>query len=589
MKICRLIVMLITMGFFLCIVSGAGDAQTLPSAAAGEDKAKVRQAEAGYLENIQFEKLKGKERVVLMLTRQSGASAVNQGDRAVMLRVENIFVPQELQRAMGEGSLDNLVRVTPAQRTEGGNPQAIINMELKKRVPFSIRQEGHNVIVDFNVAALAAQTVAADKEIPGQAAAGKAPVAEQKTTTEQKPESRPDVAKPPHTGKLITVDFQEASIKSVLRLLAEESGVNIVSGDDVKGNITISMKRVPWEQALDTILGITSMVKRQQGNTITVMTMKRQMEDEKARKDAEEERRKGEEARRKEEQQLREEEGRRRQISIEAKIIEATDDFVRKLGVQWGAGFTDNLRVNKGLYPYGILAGANPIGTSPFGALVGLAQGVALTPGNLAANFPMATAAPSFALGMTIASSYAVLDAEILAAESTSDVRIISSPKVTTMDGAKAVIKQGEDVPIITPPTAQNPATVTFKEAVLKLEVTPKITPDGRISMDVTANNDFPDYARAAQLQGNPPISKSQVTSKVVVTDGETMVVGGILKASTTKGQSGLPWISKVPILGWLFKYESLVKQRKQLLIFITPKLIKPETASPQTIEAPRG
>jgi type IV pilus assembly protein PilQ len=574
---------LIIVGFFMWIGS-AGPVQGAPSGPVAGETAKALETETGYLENITFEKLKGKERVVLMLSRQSGAAAEDQGSRTVMIRVENLFVPQDLRRAMGEGVLDNLIRVVPAQRTNGGKPQALIGIELHMRVPYSVRQDGHQMIIDFNVAALPARP-------PGTATADKPALQEPEGLKAAAPVKTPPLqlkdAPPPYAGRLISLELQDAGIKSVLQLLAEESGVNIVSGDDVKGNITVHMKKVPWEQALDTILGITQMVKKQQGNMIIVMTMKRQLEDEKARKDAEKEQRDGQAERRKEEQRIKEEEGKRQQISIEAKIIEATDDFIRKLGVQWGAGFTDNLRVNKGSYPYGVLAGANPIGNSAFGNLAGLAQGVALTPASLAANFPM-SAAPSFALGMAISSAYGVLDAEILAAESTSDVRIISSPKVTTMDGSKAVIKQGDEVPFVTPGTGNNTATVTFKEAVLKLEVKPTITPDGKISMEVLANNDFPDYARAAQLQGNPPITKSQVESKVVVTDGETMVIGGIMKATTSKGQSGLPWVSKVPILGWLFKYESLQKQRKQLLIFITPRLIKPETPSPQTDTRPK-
>jgi type IV pilus assembly protein PilQ len=588
MKINRsLTEILIIVGFFIWIGS-AVPVQGAPSDPVAAETAKVLETETGYLENITFEKLKGKERVILMLSRQSGAAAEDQGSRTVMIKVENLFVPHDLRRAMGEGVLDNLIRVVPTQRTDGGKPQALIGIELHRRVPYSVRQDGHQMIIDFNVASLPARPAGAatgDKPAlrePGRVKAA-APV---KTPPVQVKDARPSYA-----GRLISLELQDASIKSVLQLLAEESGVNIVSGDDVKGNITVHMKKVPWEQALDTILGITQMVKKHQGNMITVMTMKRLLEDEKARKDAEKERRDGDKEREKEEQDKKEKEGKRKQISIEAKIIEATDDFVRKLGVQWGAGFTDNLRVNKGSYPYGILAGSQTFGNAAFGATTGLAQGVGLTTSNLAANFPMAAAAPAFALGMTISSAYGILDAEILAAESTSDVRIISSPKVTTMDGAKAVIKQGEDVPIVTPGTSTSPATVTFKEAVLKLEVKPTITPDGKISMEITANNDFPDYARAAQLQGNPPINKSQVESKVVVTDGETLVVGGILKATTTKGQAGLPWLSKIPILGWLFKYESLQKQRKQLLIFITPRLIKQEAPSPKTEnkEIPKG
>ncbi|MFH1080692.1 MAG: secretin and TonB N-terminal domain-containing protein [Pseudomonadota bacterium] len=564
---------LIIIGLFIWIGS-AGAVQAASTEPAAAETAKVMEAGAGYLENITFEKLKGKERVVLMLSRQSGATAEDQGEKTIAVKIENLFIPQDLCRAMGEGSLDNLIRVVPAQRTAGGKPQALIGIELNRRVPYSVRQDGHNVIIDFNVASLPvvpAGTGAGAKPAPKEQAKFKAAV------PAQKPPAQPNVVPPSYAGRLVSLDFQDASIKSVLQLLAEESGVNIVSGEDVKGNITVSMKKVPWEQALDTILAITGMVKTQQGNTITVMTMDRMRKNEKDLKDAEKERRDGVQARKDEEQKQKESEGKKRQIVIEAKILEATDDFARKFGVQWGAGFADSLRVGKGSYPYGILAGASPIGGTPFGALKGLAQGVALSTTNLAANFPMAASAPSYALGLSLGSSYALLDAEIVASEKTSDVRIISSPKVTTMDGAKAVIKQGEDVPVVTPATAQSPATVSFKEAVLKLEVTPIITQAGKISMSVKANNDWADYARATQLQGNPPINKSEVDSKVVLNDGETMVIGGILKVTTSKGQSGLPWISKVPILGWLFKYDELSKNRKQLLIFITPRIVKDE------------
>jgi type IV pilus assembly protein PilQ len=577
-----LINILLIIGLSL-LIGGIGTAQPLSSGPAQAEKEKTKQAETGYLENITFEKSKGKERVVLMLSRQSGASAGEQGDRTILVKVENLFIPRELRRAMGEGSLDNLIRVTPAQQLESGKPQALISMELNKRVPFSMRQDGHNLIIDFNVAALPAQTGTGEKAVPAQPQTVKAADVEQKPPAEQKPVLRPEIIAPSYNERLVTLEFQQARIKSVLQLLAEESGVNIVSGadvDDLKTTVTISLKKVPWEQALNTILEVTGLVRKQQGNIITVMTLKKMRDEEEAIKTSEKKRRDYEKEDKKYEQELRVQEGKRKQIVIEAKILEATDEFNRKLGVQWGAGFTDNLRVNKGLYPYGILAGANPIGNTPFGAMKGLAQGTALTPANLAANFPMAAGIPSFALGLSISSAYAVLDAEIAAAEKTSDVRILSSPKITTMDGEKAVIKQGEDVPIVTPATSQSPATVSFKEAVLKLEVKPTITPAGKIFMEVKATNDWADYARAALLQGNPPINKSEVDSKVVVNNGETLVVGGILKAYTSKAQSGLPWVSKIPILGWLFKYEDYTKRRNQLLIFITPKLVDETSAA---------
>lgn len=648
---------IIWMGFVMLFVS-ATQAAGVPSDPVKAETATVIQTGAGYLENIAFEKVKGSERIVLMLSRQSGVASEDQGGRLLLVKLENLFVPQELRRVQGEGVLRNLIRVVPVQRTVKGIPQAVVTMELNKMVPYNVRQDGHNVVVDFQVAALSQKKVAAaaspaepnrnnpvkeKKSPPSPPAAKSAKIPaglisvsfqneDIKTALQQLAEKggvkiisgddvkgtvsldmknvtvdqaldalvaknclaktrtgdtinvysmkrvivdERDLNVLPHANRLISLEFQDAPIKSIFQVLAEHGDVNIVSGDDVKGNVTIHLKKIPWKLAFDTVIRTNGLVARLScNNLITAMTLKKFRDEEKSLEDTEKARRDAEKARKEEEQKRLEQEGRKKQISIEAKIIEATDDFTRQLGVQWGAGFRGDLEISSTNYPYGFLAGANPIGreTKAFGTVRGLAQGLALTTADLAANFPMAVAAPSYALGFAISGSRAVLDAQVLAAEKTSDVRIISSPKVTMMDGSKAVIKQGVDVPVVTPATAQTPSTVTFKEAVLKLEVKPTITQEGKISMEVKANNDSPDYANL--IMGNPPISRSEVESKVVVNDGETLVVGGILKTTDEKSDSGLPWISKVPILGWLFKYEDTKKLRKQLLIFVTPRIV---------------
>jgi len=136
------------------------------------------------------------------------------------------------------------------------------------------------------------------------------------------------------------------------------------------------------------------------------------------------------------------------------------------------------------------------------------------------------------------------------------------------------VIKQGEEVPYITPATPNTPATVAFKDAVLRLEVKPKITEDNRISMDIKATNDRADYTKANAAGENPPIVKNEVESKVVVKDGDTVVIGGISKNQEDKTVAGVPWFYKIPVLGWLFKTENITKNKRQLLIFITPKIL---------------
>jgi type IV pilus assembly protein PilQ len=377
---------------------------------------------------------------------------------------------------------------------------------------------------------------------------------------------------PSYTGRIISLDFQDASIKAVLRLLAEEGGVTIVSGDDVKGNVTAHMNKVPWDQALDTILSINGLTKKQVGNIITVMTLEKRKKDEADRRQGEEERVKAELAAKKAEQEQREERGRLAQISIEAKIVEASDDFVRTIGVQWGGAKYGSMNqtgfaLTGGTNPYGGAAGRSTTWGYPNEVGIAAATGTAM-----AVNFPTAVASP--AIGLVIGGASAVLEAQLSALETNSQGKIISSPKITTMDNVKATIKQGQEIPFVTIDKDGN-RSITFKEAVLRLEVKPKITPEGKISMEIKAMNDAADYSRTIGVEQNPPINKSEVESKVVVEDGDTIVIGGILKTEDTKGQVGVPWLSRIPVLGWLFKTESTTKTRRQIMVFVTPKIIK--------------
>ena len=189
-----------------------------------------------------------------------------------------------------------------------------------------------------------------------------------------------------------------------------------------------------------------------------------------------------------------------------------------------------------------------------------------------AVNFPSSVLGPT--LGLVFGGARSFIEVQLSAMEATTQGKVISSPKVVTMDNVKAVIKQGDDVPYVTPASGTSPATVTFKEAVLRLEVTPKITDDGRISMEIKATNDTPDYAQGEKLQGNPPIRKNEVESKIVVSDGDTVVIGGVSRIQDDKIDSGVPWFLKIPIFGWLFKTENLKQQKRQLMIFITPKIL---------------
>ncbi|HYA15101.1 MAG TPA: secretin and TonB N-terminal domain-containing protein [Syntrophales bacterium] len=547
--------------------SAPPEAATSPQVSAPKEQA----ADFGNLENITFEKMKGKERITIIASKLSGVDIEPSGGNSVLVKLQKTFVPEELKRALGEGKLANVINVVPAQKTSDGQQWAQITIAFRERVPYNVSQEGKSVFIDFNVSSLESKLQETEQKAPE---ASKEPAKKEVKTAERQIEKDKEAT----AFRRISLDFQDASIKAVLRLLAEEGGVTIVSGDDVKGNVTLSMRKVPWDSALESILDVQGLVKKQKDNVITVMTVERLKKDQADRRMAEEDRLKAEAIAKKQEQERAEERGRLRQIAIEAKIVEANDTFIRNLGVQWGG-----VSYNKiGNYSYALTAGTNTTTVNsnqwtypsdiPF---TNLTTGLPLQAA--AVNFPTAVLSPiSPTFGLVVGGGAAVLEAQIAALESNNLIKVVSSPKVTTMDNVKATIKQGQEIPYITIDKDGN-RSITFKEAVLKLECKPKITPEGTISMEIKANNDAADYTQAALLGGNPPINKNEVESKVVVHDGDTIVLGGIIITEDQSGVSGVPWFQKIPILGWLFKTENLTKNRKQLMVFLTPKIVKGE------------
>jgi type IV pilus assembly protein PilQ len=529
----------------------------------------------GYLENILFEKLSGRERVSLVVSQQPRVAPPSiQSDRSLLIRLDDLFAPEHMRNSLGEGRLLNVTSVSAQQQIEAGRQWVNLRIKLKENVPYTIRQEGKIIVIDFNISGVEAKLKKASKPSDRIQQSSLAEL-------EMDRSDRRDGGKK-YTGKNISLDFQDADIKSVLRLMSEYGDKSIIAGDDVKGNVTLTMKNVPWDQALDSILKIHGLTKLESGNVITIMTLERKKKDEKDKKDADAEQYKAEEERRARALKSDVEKGKLRQILIEAKIVEVSEEFVRNLGVQWGIGNHNSF----GSYGLGLSAGTNPLTQTnakslsypveiPFqkaGTTYDAENPLKNALEMAAVNFPSSVLGPT--LGLVFGGANAFIEVQLSALEATTQGKIISSPKVVTMDNVKAVIKQGDDVPYVTPASGTSPATVTFKEAVLRLEVTPKITDDGRISMEIKATNDTPDYAQGEKLQGNPPIRKNEVESKIVVSDGDTVVIGGVSKIQDDKISSGVPWFLKIPIFGWLFKTENVQKQKRQLMIFITPKIL---------------
>ena len=574
----RIFIVFVIIAWIVTYITGYSfAAPTADNNKAPENKTEANPANLGNLENVLFAKSPGKERVQLVVSKQPLVDVKSKVNGSYLIKLEDMRVPENLRRSLGEGELNNIISVLPSQQVIKGKNWVYLNITANKIVPYSIRQEGPNVLIDFNVSALEEKKISASPKIATKKVVAKviaetaANVDDFKKDDAGAHANKETVKK--YTDRVISLDFQDADIKSVLRLMAEYGNISIVSSDEVKGTITLTMKNVPWTKALDTILDLNSLSKKQEGNVIIVTTLERKKKDEADRVKANDDQNKADDERKAREQKMMADKGLLKQILIEAKIVEATESFVRNIGVQWGFG--NQQKVSGGTYGLGLTGGSNSSNASAYSQSYPSQIGVTDSSGKAlamaAVNFPTTMASP--AIGLVFGGATGFLETQLAALETNGNGKLISSPKVVTMEGIKAVIKQGAEVPYTTPASGTSPATVSFKEALLKLEVTPKITDEGKISMEISASNDSPDYANS--VQGNPPIKKSEVQSKVVISDGDTVVIGGVMSTQEDIQDTGWPFLQHIPVLGWLFKTQTSDRTRKQLLIFVTPRILK--------------
>ncbi len=596
---------------------------------------------SGYLENVTFEKLPGKERVTLTVSKQSGVTVENQSGNVLLARLENLFVPEGLRRPLDDPSLTNVLRVTPVQKTADGRSWVFATIELRQKVPYSVRQEGMNVVIDFNVTSLASAAAPDSVKKPllpvqPPEVRQKAPGAEAAQSPGKDVTKDEDKGKKVYTGSRIFLDVQGADIKAVFRLLSEQGNVSIVSGDDVKGAVTLNMKDVPWDEALDTILRINNLEKTQVGKIITVMTLEnlaKQQALEKTRRDVEPHVTKvirikyanaaglqknlqeflldkdGKTIRgsvRVDEHSnsliikalpddirritpiIEEIDKQTNQILIKANIVETTKDFARSLGIQWGGVFGRTIGGNSLFVTPGGATGYGtsfPPGTTPPGAaLPGTYQPATGSQGisgqGYGVNFPATpiTGTAPGALGLmfgTIGGN--ILEVQLSALQKDGKLNILSSPSLTTLDNQKASTENGMEVPITILSKEGNPST-TYKLATLKLEITPHVIDGKTLKMNITVQKDEVSSIRDAY--GNPYIIKKLTTTSLIVQDEETIVISGLTKQSNEGGDTGIPLFKDVPVLGWLFKSEGKSSHMEEVLIFITPNILKPQAVA---------
>jgi type IV pilus assembly protein PilQ len=256
-----------------------------------------------------------------------------------------------------------------------------------------------------------------------------------------------------------------------------------------------------------------------------------------------------------------------RQVMIEARIVEANVDYDKALGVEWrGARVGDNNFVVSG-------AEGNRVGAPGFGQNAGVQN-----PTNSLGNFvDMGVEARTSGFGIGFITDNTILDLELSAMEKTGNGEVVSQPKVVTSDKETAKILKGSEIPYQEASSSGATAT-SFKEAALSLEVTPQITPDDRIIMEVKVTKDAPNFDRA--VNGVPPIDKNEVNAKVLVSDGETIVIGGVFSNTQTKSVDKVPFLGELPYLGRLFRRDVVRDQKSELLIFLTPRIMNNQAVS---------
>jgi type IV pilus assembly protein PilQ len=442
-----------------------------------------------------------------------------------------------------------------------------------------------------------------------------------------------DPTKKEYKGERLTLNFQDIETRAVLQLLAETSGQNIVVSDTVQGNVTLRLQNVPWDQALDIVLRTKGLDKRQEGNVIYVAPAeelaareKQMLESQKAMTELAPVRTEYLQVnyakasdlaaliRTQGKASLLSERGsvsidertntlllqdtadrladiRRlvstldipvKQVLIEARIVIVSDDFSRSLGVRFGGAFVGNYGSSNGLMYMGsqglnsadgergpIISPNGPGGVGIDGNQVATPP----VPDRYLVNLPIAN--PAGRLALTLLDSDYVVDLEITAAQSEGRGEIVSAPRVITANGKEASIEQGVEIPY--QESASSGATTTqFKKAVLSLKVTPQITPDDRVILDLTVNKDSVGQVVPSATGGFvPSIDTREITTQVLVNDGQTVVLGGILETERRDTVNKVPYLGNIPGLGVLFRSKQKTDNKDELLIFVTPKILR--------------
>jgi type IV pilus assembly protein PilQ len=603
-------------------------AQAPPKEVAEEEKKITPPTITGEITGIDFKQLGDKSRIIISTSVKAPYEVVETGlERTVLLEIQGMMVPPKLSRPLDTHEFASPVfMITPVNVTAGAQKNTQIFVKLRKMVAFDTRQEDSKIYIDFE---RPAEFAVAKPKLEEVITVKEAPTEEKReepvvSVKEELPVKEAEVAPAPpalkaepvlppeeevgkvYTGKKITLDFKEADIHNILRLFAEVSDLNIITTDDVKGKVTVRLVDVPWDQALDILLQANNLGVERIGNVIRIAPLGRLSAEKKAKAEAVKATEELEplvsevipisygdvsqigekgvkpilsergtvvvDARtntivvtdirsnvKKAKELVRTLDAQTPQVLIQAKVIEANLDFSRELGIQWGGAFSDQTQ-----------AFGEDTNVSTAGSSGGFGSGgwVVDLPAPVG---PGVGGAIEFAVANLANTKY--LQARISALEEKGQGEVISSPRITTLDNTESSIEQGLRIPYLKL-TEEGTITTEFIEANLKLTVTPHVTADGHIRMEITLKKDTPD--QSIVVQGVPSIDKKEVKTEVLVKDGEVVVIGGIYTYTKNSSVDAVPLFYKIPLLGWLFQKRSKDNNKKELLIFIAPRVVQP-------------
>jgi type IV pilus assembly protein PilQ len=604
------------------------------------------------IRDVRVQKRGNATAVSLLGTSRLIATSINEpkdGPRRVVVNLPNVTSAVPNTTNVGQG---------PVQRVRiGFDPSAPlmtqVSIDLSRSAPYRVEasQDGNDLTLVFDepaadpfsalqsrdsvkqdpkvVASTATSAVSNVESVPSSRTAAPAvPPVQQRVAAQAAPPSQPAVAQPVptqpqpvvpaqqarYTGNPVSLDFQGADLRAVLRTFSEISGLNLVIDPSIQGTVDVALRDVPWDQALDIILRANKLGYVVDGTIVRIAPLTVLADEEVQRRKLSDEQAlagelrvltrslsyaKAEDLRQLLTQTVLSQRGQIQfdsrtntliindladrlerasalittldrpepQVEIEARIVQTTRDFARNIGVQWGIGARASSALGNTLpfsFPnQGSITGRTGVtqsGDATGADAVGTMVNMGVTP---------ATSGIGLALGAV--NGAVNLDVALTALESSGQGRILSTPRVSTQNNIEAEITQGIQVPIQT--VANNTVTVTFKDAALTLRVTPQITATNTVIMRISVENASPDFSRA--INGIPPIDTQRALTQVLVGDGDTTVIGGIYVSREQASQDRTPGLHRIPLLGWLFQRNEFSDESRELLIFITPKIMR--------------